>query len=103
MNGGVSRVTTAGSNKAMYYDGTGYISTPSFAISNTGLLTIEAWANLISLGNCTILADAGYNGTTGFAQLIVSGSGNLRLEYADGSNPQQGGFATNFFTGFTNQ
>jgi len=29
----------------MYYDagGTDYISTPSFAIPNTGILTIEAW------------------------------------------------------------
>ena len=29
----------------MYYSatGTGYISTPSFAIPNTGVLTIEAW------------------------------------------------------------
>jgi hypothetical protein len=29
----------------MYYDasGTDYISTPSFAIPNTGILTVEAW------------------------------------------------------------
>ena len=29
----------------MYYSatGTGYISTPSFAIPNTGVLTVEAW------------------------------------------------------------
>jgi len=42
-NNGADRVTTIGANKAMYYDasGTDYIATPSFAIPNTGILTIE--------------------------------------------------------------
>jgi len=42
---GPERVVTTGTNKAMYYDANGadYIVTPSFAIPNTGILTIEAW------------------------------------------------------------
>ena len=42
---GPERVVTTGTNQAMYYDANGadYISTPSFAIPNTGILTIEAW------------------------------------------------------------
>jgi len=40
---GPERVTTVGTNKAMYYDANGldYISTPYFAIPNTGILTVE--------------------------------------------------------------
>jgi hypothetical protein len=38
----------------MYYDAssTDYISTPSFAIPNTGILTIEAWMK--SVFNATV-------------------------------------------------
>jgi len=59
-NNGTDRVTTIGTNKAMYYDasGTDYISTPSFAIPNTGILTIEAWIkNQIYTGTKTIIGD----------------------------------------------
>jgi hypothetical protein len=41
LNGGVSRVTTTGTNKAVHFDGTGYIQTPSFAIPNAGILAVE--------------------------------------------------------------
>jgi hypothetical protein len=39
----------------MYYDATGadYISTPSFAIPNTGILTVEAWMK--STFNATVI------------------------------------------------
>jgi hypothetical protein len=43
-NNGPDRVTTIGTNQAMYYDssGTDYIRTPSFAIADTGVITVEA-------------------------------------------------------------
>jgi hypothetical protein len=53
----------------MYYDasGTDYISTPSFAISNTGVLTIEAWmkSKINAVANNTILGDNGWSTTIG--------------------------------------
>jgi hypothetical protein len=46
----------------MYYDAssTDYISTPSFAIPNTGILTIEAWMKSVTGANYqTIIGDGG--------------------------------------------
>jgi hypothetical protein len=54
----------------MYYDAsaTDYISTPSFAIPNTGILTIEVWMK--SKMNITnrqlLLGDNGYNPSAGY-------------------------------------
>jgi hypothetical protein len=53
----------------MYYDAssTDYISTPSFAIPDTGVLTIEAWMkSVIHVTNVqTILGDNGSSDTIG--------------------------------------
>ncbi len=67
---GPERQTIIGTNKAMYYDasGTDYISTPSFAIPNTGIITVEAWMK--SKLNATIyqgiISDAGQGAGNGF-------------------------------------
>jgi hypothetical protein len=54
----------------MYYDasGTDYISTPSFAIPNTGILTIEAWmkSKIQTSIYQSILSDYNENPTVGF-------------------------------------
>jgi len=54
----------------MYYDasGTDYISTPSFAIPNTGVLTVEAWmksVNNVSVYQ-TIIGEAAVSTTVGY-------------------------------------
>jgi hypothetical protein len=54
----------------MYYDasGTDYISTPSFAIPNTGILTIEAWMKSViqATMNQTIIGDNAQSSTIGY-------------------------------------
>jgi len=54
----------------MYYDasGTDYISTPSFAIPNTGILTVEAWmkSKVYVTTNQTIVGDGNQAATIGF-------------------------------------
>jgi hypothetical protein len=66
----------------MYYSatGTGYISTPSFAIPNTGILTIEAWMK--SKFNATVIQDIVGDGaesnTIGYIRTFrLVGSNNL--------------------------
>ena len=54
----------------MHYSatGTGYISTPSFAIPNTGVLTIEAWmkSKYSATSHQSIVSDGNENATVGF-------------------------------------
>jgi len=54
----------------MYYSatGTGYISTPSFAIPNTGILTVEAWmkSQLNTTVRHSMISDDNRSGTVGF-------------------------------------
>jgi hypothetical protein len=59
---GPERVTLVGTDNAMYYDASSsdYISTPSFAIPNTGILTVEAWMkSKIYAGYQEIVGDNG--------------------------------------------
>jgi hypothetical protein len=91
----------------MYYDasGTDYISTPSFAIPNTGILTVEAWMKSkdnISLHQA-IIGDTGSNPETGY--ILVrrdSNSYNIRYRYYDGSESLYI-ILTNFFQSLDNQ
>ncbi|MFA5230059.1 MAG: hypothetical protein WC422_01230 [Candidatus Paceibacterota bacterium] len=52
----------------MYYDANGadYISTPSFAIPNTGILTIEAWMkSQLYTGQQTMISYGGQDAVNG--------------------------------------
>ena len=56
-------------NYAMKYgpEGTGYIVTPSFAIPNTGVLTVEAWVkNKLQSFLQTVIAENANSATIGF-------------------------------------
>jgi len=98
---------TTGTNKAMYYDAAGldYISTPSFAIPNTGILTIEAWMK--SQFNATyhqaIIGDSGFSTTVGFLLMYRSLNTNeLHYQYANGIGAPHPLFSY-FFTDLDNQ
>ncbi len=74
----------------MYYDANGadYISTPSFAIPNTGILTIEAWMKSTfsaTLGQ-SIVGDGGGSGAIGFIFLFrYANTNTLDSQYSDGA------------------
>ena len=91
----------------MYYDasGTDYISTPSFAIPNTGILTIETWMkSVLNAGtHQAIMGDAGYIATSGFIQIIRYMNDNvLDFRYANGTSVPIIQF-NSFFQGLDNQ
>jgi len=80
---GPERIVTVGTNKAMYYDATGsdYIQTSSFAIPNTGVLTIESWMNskLNATKRQSPIGDGAYSTTIGFLWMErVESSDTLR-------------------------
>ena len=95
------------SNKSMYYSatGTGYVSTPSFAIPNTGILTVEAWMK--SSFNATIsqaiMGDNADSNTIGYI-LINRGlkTNTLYYYYANGAGQIQG-ILGNFFQNLDGQ
>jgi hypothetical protein len=74
----------------MYYDasGTDYISTPSFAIPDTGILTIEAWMkSVINASPQLIIGEGDYNATIGFIFIFREGGSNsLKYRYASGGS-----------------
>jgi hypothetical protein len=91
----------------MYYDasGTDYISTPSFAIPNTGILTVEAWMKSVtySTSSQTILGDHAESSTVGFFWIRrETNSVNLHYYYANGITLPYAIFS-NFFQGLDNQ
>jgi len=91
----------------MYYSttSTGYISTSSFAILNTGILTIEMWmkSQLSATLDQTIMCDNNVSNTVGFIFFTrdVSAS-HLRYKYATGSG-QTNASAINILQGLDNQ
>jgi len=90
---GPERTTTVGTNKAMYYDAssTDYISTPSFAIPDTGILTIEAWmkSKINTTISQTIAGDNAASATVGHIFMYRSANANhLKYYYADGTTIQ---------------
>ena len=103
---GPERVVTTGANKAMHYDAAGldYIVTPSFAISDTGILTIEIWMK--SVLNATtsqfIIGDNLLSSISGSIYMYRSQNNDIvYFRYADGSTGRYPGFT--FFTGYDNQ
>jgi hypothetical protein len=95
------------SNKCVKYGalGTGYISTPSFAIPNTGILTIEAWmkSKINATIAQTIASDAGASDTIGYIFMLRRANTNdLIYQYASGAGrPELAG--NNLFQDFDNQ
>jgi hypothetical protein len=91
----------------MYYDAssTDYISTPSFAIPNTGIITVEAWMK--SSFNATIsqaiMGDNADSNTIGYI-LITRGlnTNTLYYIYANGAGQIQG-ILGNFFQNLDGQ
>jgi hypothetical protein len=90
----------------MYYDANGadYISTPSFALPNTGILTIEAWMkSQISAVRHSIIGDGNSNGTIGYLEVLrYLNSDSLYYYYANGTGAIGPSFP-NFFTSSDNQ
>ncbi|MFA5230756.1 MAG: hypothetical protein WC422_05400 [Candidatus Paceibacterota bacterium] len=90
----------------MYYDAssTDYISTPSFAIPDTGILTIEAWMkSAVNAGYQTIIGDGGSQvGTIAYIYTSRYPNGNLVHQYAYGASVAGAPFS-GFFTGLDNQ
>ncbi len=105
LNGPV-RQTLVGTDQSMYYDASSsdYISTPSFAIPNTGILTIEAWMKSVGADKYQfILSDASYNEMSGFIYMDRPVNTNSLLYlYANGTVSAESLF-TNFFQSLDNQ
>jgi hypothetical protein len=91
----------------MYYDasGTDYISTPSFAIPNTGILTIEAWMKSTFSATVTqnIIGDGNRNSTVGYIYLTRYQSYNDLLYYYAEGTTSNAYFSNNILAGFDNQ
>jgi len=91
----------------MYYDATGadYISTPSFAIPNTGILTIEVWmkSKLNATAVQSIIGDSSQSSTVGYMFMFRNANSNyLEYQYANGATVQTPDFF-NFFQSLDNQ
>jgi hypothetical protein len=91
----------------MYYDAssTDYISTPSFAIPNTGILTVEAWmkSTINATTVQTIISDNNRNSTIGFIEIFRPANTNdFSFYYANGSIADYRYF-TDFFQNLDNQ
>jgi len=90
----------------MYYDAssTDYISTPSFAIPNTGILTVEAWMkSIFSTSRQVIFGDGSADIPTGFFRFYrVNNSNGLSYGYSDGGTARYPALGE-FFTGLDNQ
>ncbi len=105
---GPERQTIVGTNKAMYYDASAsdYIQTPSFAIPNTGILTIEAWVKnkANASHHQTILGDGNQVVAEGYIwfQREPNNSNDFRFRYTDGSSLSYFYYST-FFNGYDNQ
>ena len=104
---GTERVVTTGANKAMYYDANGadYIVTPSFAIPNTGILTVEAWmkSKIYVSSRQTVIGENAASNTVGYIHSYRNANtDNLTYQYATGSGIGSVNFL-NLFTGVDDQ
>ena len=93
--------------QTLYWDASGadYISTPSFAIPDTGVLTMETWMkSTFNTTTIQTIMNGGAGSTTvGYIWLRRdSDSNNLTYQYADGVSSASHTYAT-FFTSFDNQ
>jgi prepilin-type N-terminal cleavage/methylation domain-containing protein len=90
------------SGNCLYFDGTDYITTPSFALSGTAL-TITGWVktNLNATYMQTIFGEATSSDTVGYIWLLRYVNSNmLYFGYAQGINTYAG--MSNFFTSYDN-
>jgi hypothetical protein len=92
------------SGSCLYFDGTDYITTPSFALSGT-VLTVSGWVK-IDINNVAssqnILTEGASSDTVGFVQLYRYSDGNaLFWRYTTGSAATYVGMST-FFNGYDN-
>ncbi len=106
LNGPV-RQTLVGTDQAMYYDASAsdYISTPSFAIPDTGILTVEAWMKSKIQASIyqSIISDYNENPTIGFLWIFRAiNSDNIVIEYSNGTISTSTGYS-NFFQNLDNQ
>jgi hypothetical protein len=88
------------SGNCLYFDGTDYITTPSFALTGT-VLTVTGWVKIGNTGNQSIVGDSfalGYSGHLWFYR--QSGTDILYWNYADGATPSRVGMST-FFTNYS--
>ncbi|MDD4784593.1 MAG: hypothetical protein PHY32_03540 [Candidatus Pacebacteria bacterium] len=90
----------------MYYDAssTDYISTPSFAIPNTGILTVGAWikSKIYSPAYQGIIGDNAWSSTVGYIFINRVGPDD-RIQYRYASGTDQYAYFPNFFTNLDNQ
>ncbi len=98
---GPERQTTIGTNKAMYYDasGTDYISTPSFAIPDTGIITVEAWVKCnFSASPQSILGGGDLSIMNDHIQVMrYTNTNHLYYFYANGVNDYNNYAGNDFF------
>jgi len=91
----------------MYYDATGadYISTPSFAIPNTGILTTEMWmkSKASAPDNQAIISNGGYAIDEGFIRMHREGNGNSLYYYYANGTTQAYGIGYNLFQNLDDQ
>jgi hypothetical protein len=81
----------------MYYDGSGYLQTPSFAIPNTGILTIEMWMkNKVFAGQQAMMRHSS------ILMRRYTSTDNFWYDYNNGETQPHITF-TGFFTGLDNQ
>ncbi len=104
---GPERQTTIGTNKAMYYDASSsdYISTPSFAIADTGVLTTEAWTkSILNVSSPQgIISNNVFSGITGMLWIFrLHNSYTIIYRYANGTSVD-GVYANDILTGLDNQ
>jgi hypothetical protein len=90
------------SGNCLYFDGTDYITTPSFALTGT-VLTVTGWVKMGINASIfqTILGDNGYSQTVGFLWIFRDTSHGLSWQYSN-STTYTSVNASTFFTGYNN-
>jgi hypothetical protein len=90
------------SGNCLYFDGTDYITTPSFALTGT-VLTVSGWVKMgVGANYQSILTDGIESATIGFIFLQREvGTNVLKWEYANGTNRVDAVMNT-FFAGYDN-
>ena len=86
----------------LYFDGTDYVTTPSFALTGT-VLTVSGWVKTsLQNANQTILSDAAQSATVGYIWLLREYATNRLLwQWANGSTYSSATMLS-FFTGYDN-
>jgi len=90
--------------KALYFNGTSYVQTPSFTIPNTGILTVEVWMkSKLNADGQGIVCTGAQSFTVGFILMLrFFNNYDLSYGYASGTNWPNAYF-TNFFQNLDSQ